>query len=179
MSSQTEFGVKQLTRGSSPRRGPSRSRLHGEFCSHTTQSVKRTRSELCPGNRVRYRPEQFGSSIVANCSAPKTNRVRASDSTHFGSLDQNIFTGWHARYGGRGVLRGSILFYGKGGDIALRTDVMTVVVEDVLDHQRVDRFRVFRRSCCPRLPARDASSSRRATKRACVSQAAAAITDAG
>lgn len=28
----------------------------------------------------------------------------ASDSTHFGSYDQNIFTEWHSRYGGRGVL---------------------------------------------------------------------------
>jgi TnpA family transposase len=28
----------------------------------------------------------------------------ASDSTHFGASDQNIFTEWHARYGGRGVL---------------------------------------------------------------------------
>ena len=28
----------------------------------------------------------------------------ASDSTHLGALDQNIFTEWHARYGGRGVL---------------------------------------------------------------------------
>ena len=28
----------------------------------------------------------------------------ASDSTHFGAFDQNIFTEWHARYRGRGVL---------------------------------------------------------------------------
>jgi TnpA family transposase len=28
----------------------------------------------------------------------------ASDSTHFGAFDQNIFTEWHSRYGGRGVL---------------------------------------------------------------------------
>ncbi|MBA3327302.1 MAG: Tn3 family transposase [Solirubrobacterales bacterium] len=28
----------------------------------------------------------------------------ASDSSHFGSYDRNIFTEWHARYGGRGVL---------------------------------------------------------------------------
>jgi TnpA family transposase len=28
----------------------------------------------------------------------------ASNSTHFGAFDQNIFTEWHARYGGRGVL---------------------------------------------------------------------------
>ena len=28
----------------------------------------------------------------------------ASDSTHFRSYDQNLFTEWHARYGGRGIL---------------------------------------------------------------------------
>lgn len=28
----------------------------------------------------------------------------ASDSTHFRAVDQNLFTEWHARYGGRGVL---------------------------------------------------------------------------
>jgi TnpA family transposase len=28
----------------------------------------------------------------------------ASDSTHFRSYDQNVFTEWHARYGGRGIL---------------------------------------------------------------------------
>lgn len=28
----------------------------------------------------------------------------ASDSTHFGAFDQNIFTEWHSRFGGRGVL---------------------------------------------------------------------------
>jgi hypothetical protein len=28
----------------------------------------------------------------------------ASDSTHFRSYDQNIFTEWHSRYGGRGIL---------------------------------------------------------------------------
>ena len=28
----------------------------------------------------------------------------ASDSTHFGAFDQNIFAEWHSRYGGRGVL---------------------------------------------------------------------------
>jgi hypothetical protein len=28
----------------------------------------------------------------------------ASDSTHFRAYDQNLFTGWHSRYGGRGVL---------------------------------------------------------------------------
>ena len=37
----------------------------------------------------------------------------ASDSTHFGAWDQNIFTEWHSRYGGRGVLIYSL------GDLAL------------------------------------------------------------
>jgi TnpA family transposase len=28
----------------------------------------------------------------------------ASDSTHFGAFDQNIFTEWHSRYGGAGIM---------------------------------------------------------------------------
>ncbi|HEY0692905.1 MAG TPA: Tn3 family transposase, partial [Kribbella sp.] len=43
----------------------------------------------------------------------------ASDSTHFGAFDQNIFTEWHSRYGGRGVLiywhpeRGSVVIHSQ------------------------------------------------------------------
>jgi Tn3 transposase DDE domain/Domain of unknown function (DUF4158) len=43
----------------------------------------------------------------------------ASDSTHFGSWDQNIFTEWHSRYGGRGVLiywsveKGSVVIHSQ------------------------------------------------------------------
>ena len=33
-----------------------------------------------------------------------SHEPRQSDSTHFGAFDQNIFTEWHSRYGGRGVL---------------------------------------------------------------------------
>lgn len=41
----------------------------------------------------------------------------ASDSTHFRSWDQNLFTEWHSRYGGRGILvywhveRGSVVVH--------------------------------------------------------------------
>ncbi|MEU8804793.1 Tn3 family transposase [Spirillospora sp. NPDC048819] len=49
----------------------------------------------------------------------------ASDSTHFRAWDQNLFTEWHSRYGGRGILvywhveRGSVVVhYGKGGEIS-------------------------------------------------------------
>ncbi|WP_406275751.1 transposase [Nocardia sp. NBC_00881] len=43
----------------------------------------------------------------------------ASDSTHFGSWDQNIFTEWHSRYSGRAVLiywsveKGSVVIHSK------------------------------------------------------------------
>lgn len=43
----------------------------------------------------------------------------ASDSTHFRSYDQNIFTEWHSRYGGRGILiywhvdRGSMVVHSQ------------------------------------------------------------------
>lgn len=47
----------------------------------------------------------------------------ASDSTHFGAFDQNIFTEWHSRYGGRGVLiywhveRGSVVIHFSAGEL--------------------------------------------------------------
>jgi hypothetical protein len=43
----------------------------------------------------------------------------ASDSTHFRSWDQNLFTEWHSRYGGRGILvywhveRGSVVVHAQ------------------------------------------------------------------
>jgi hypothetical protein len=45
----------------------------------------------------------------------------ASDSTHFGAWDSNIFTEWHSRYGGRGVLiywhveRKSVIIHSQPG----------------------------------------------------------------
>ncbi|GAA3305824.1 hypothetical protein GCM10020219_001090 [Nonomuraea dietziae] len=43
----------------------------------------------------------------------------ASDSTHFRAWDQNLFTEWHSRYGGRGILvywqveRGSVVVHSQ------------------------------------------------------------------
>ncbi|MGH3149278.1 MAG: Tn3 family transposase, partial [Streptosporangiaceae bacterium] len=50
---------------------------------------------------------------------PEVARMVASDSTHFRSWDQNLFTEWHSRYGGRGILvywhveRGSVVVHSQ------------------------------------------------------------------
>jgi TnpA family transposase len=62
----------------------------------------------------------------------------ASDSTHFKSWDQNIFTEWHSRYGGRGVLiywhveRGSMVVHSQ----TLRTSASEVhaMIEGAIHH---------------------------------------------
>lgn len=62
----------------------------------------------------------------------------ASDSTHFRSYDQNIFTEWHSRYGGRGVLiywhveRGAMVVHSQ----SLRASASEVhaMIEGALHH---------------------------------------------
>ena len=50
----------------------------------------------------------------------------ASDSTHFRAWDQNLFTEWHSRYGGRGILvywhveRGSVVVHSQTLRASLR-----------------------------------------------------------
>jgi Tn3 transposase DDE domain len=45
----------------------------------------------------------------------------ASDSMHFGSFDQNIFTEWHSRYGGRGVL---IYWHVEKGSVVIHSQLL-------------------------------------------------------
>jgi TnpA family transposase len=62
-----------------------------------------------------------GSSTVAD------NRV-ASDSTHFGAFDQNLFTEWHSRYGGRGVL---IYWHVERKSMAIHSQLLTCSASEV------------------------------------------------
>jgi hypothetical protein len=45
----------------------------------------------------------------------------ASDSSHFGAFDRNVFTEWHARYGGRGVL---VYWHVEQGTMAIHSQVL-------------------------------------------------------
>ena len=62
----------------------------------------------------------------------------ACDSTHFGAFDQNIFTEWHSRYGGRGVLiywhveRKSMAIHSQL--IGCATSEVAVMIEGVMRH---------------------------------------------
>jgi TnpA family transposase len=57
----------------------------------------------------------------------------ASDSTHFGAFDQNIFTEWHSRYGGRGVL---IYWHVERGLVVIHSQRLNCSASEV--HAMVD-----------------------------------------
>lgn len=57
----------------------------------------------------------------------------ASDSTHFGAFDQNIFTEWHSRYGGRGVL---IYWHVEKGSVVIHSQRLNCSAAEV--HAMVD-----------------------------------------
>jgi len=52
----------------------------------------------------------------------------ASDSTHFRSYDQNIFTEWHSRYGGRGIL---IYWHVEGGSMVVHSQTLRASASEV------------------------------------------------
>jgi TnpA family transposase len=52
----------------------------------------------------------------------------ASDSTHFGAFDQNIFTEWHSRYGGRGVL---IYWHVERGSVVVHSQLLSCSASEV------------------------------------------------
>ena len=52
----------------------------------------------------------------------------ASDSTHFGAFDQNIFTQWHSRYGGRGVL---IYWHVERGSVVVHSQLLSCTASEV------------------------------------------------
>lgn len=55
-------------------------------------------------------------------------RAVASDSMHFGSFDQNIFTEWHPRYGGRGVL---IYWHVEKGSVVIHSQLLNCSASEV------------------------------------------------
>jgi TnpA family transposase len=52
----------------------------------------------------------------------------ASDSTHVGTFDQNIFTQWHSRYGGRGVL---IYWHVERKSMAIHSQLLDCTASEV------------------------------------------------
>ncbi len=52
----------------------------------------------------------------------------SSDSTHVGAFDQNIFTEWHSRYGGRGVL---IYWHIERGSMAVHSQHLSCTASEV------------------------------------------------
>lgn len=52
----------------------------------------------------------------------------ASDSTHFAAYDRNVFTEWHSRYGGRGVL---VYWSVESGAMAIHSQLITCTASEV------------------------------------------------
>ncbi|MFE0200932.1 transposase, partial [[Kitasatospora] papulosa] len=52
----------------------------------------------------------------------------ASDSTHFKAWDRNIFTEWHSRYGGRGVL---VYWHIEKGSMAIHSQLLNCTASEV------------------------------------------------
>lgn len=52
----------------------------------------------------------------------------ASDSAHFGAFDQNLFTEWHSRYGGRGVL---IYWHVERKSMAIHSQLISCTASEV------------------------------------------------
>ncbi len=52
----------------------------------------------------------------------------ASDSTHFKAWDRNIFTEWHSRYGGRGVL---VYWHIETGSMAIHSQLLNCTASEV------------------------------------------------
>ena len=52
----------------------------------------------------------------------------ASDSTHFRSYDQNVFTEWHARYGGRGIL---VYWHVEQGSMVVHSQTLRASASEV------------------------------------------------
>jgi len=52
----------------------------------------------------------------------------ASDSTHFGAYDRNVFTEWHSRYGGRGIL---VYWSVEKGAMAIHSQVINCSASEV------------------------------------------------
>ena len=55
----------------------------------------------------------------------------ASDSTHFRSWDQNLFTEWHSRYGGRGVL---VYWHVDRGSVVVHSQTLRASASEVARH---------------------------------------------
>ncbi|MFC9949986.1 Tn3 family transposase [Streptomyces prasinus] len=59
---------------------------------------------------------------------PSTPAAVASDSTHVRAYDQNLFTEWHSRYGGRGVL---IYWHVEKKSLALHSQLINCTASEV------------------------------------------------
>jgi TnpA family transposase len=109
--------------------------------SHTEEDLRYTRRRYLSADAVRSFAAAIANATLAAQRefiwGPGTGAVD-SDSTHFGAFDQNLFTQYHVRYGGRGVL---IYWHIERKSVAINSQLLSctasevaVMVEGVIHH---------------------------------------------
>ena len=116
-----------------PASAPSPAGAHG----HGEDDIRYARRRYLSAEAARRIAIEIANATFATSPHDDLGRVGstavASDSTHFGSFDQNIFTEWHSRYGGRGVL---IYWSVEKGSVVIHSQLLNCSASEV--HAMVD-----------------------------------------
>jgi TnpA family transposase len=98
---------------------------------HTEEDLRYTRRRYLSADAVR----SFATAIANATLAARRELIWgvgtgavASDSTHFGAFDQNLFTQYHVRYGGRGVL---IYWHIERKSVAINSQLLSCTASEV------------------------------------------------
>jgi TnpA family transposase len=98
---------------------------------HTEEELRYTRRRYLSADAVR----SFATAIANATLAARRELIWgagtgavASDSTHFGAFDQNLFTQYHVRYGGRGVL---IYWHIERKSVAINSQLLSCTASEV------------------------------------------------
>ena len=98
---------------------------------HSEDDLRYVRRRYLTVEAARLSPSQIANATFAarqhGLWGEGTTAV-ASDSTHFGAFDQNIFTEWHSRYGGRGVL---IYWHVEKKSVAIHSQLISCSASEV------------------------------------------------
>jgi TnpA family transposase len=98
---------------------------------HSEDDIRYVRRRYLTAEAARAIAIQIADATFAVRAAPvwgAGSTAVASDSTHFGAFDQNIFTEWHSRYGGRGVL---IYWHVERGSVVVHSQHLTCSASEV------------------------------------------------
>ncbi|WP_344953924.1 Tn3 family transposase, partial [Sphaerisporangium flaviroseum] len=122
----TNCGIRSVTSGAHP---------------HTEEELRYVRRRYLSAEVARMVAVEIANATFAARDAGlwgAGSTAVASDSTHFRAWDQNLFTEWHSRYGGRGVLvywhveRGSVVVHSQ--TLKASASEVAAMVEGAIRH---------------------------------------------